>query len=121
MKNEITLQTRREFLRSHGARQRAVLDRPGVSRGHLCRPPRQAADSATQAVTGRDSTIWSCSRWPAAMTASTPSCPTPTIITTGRARASACPPTQVLEIERRDRPARRLTGFKELYDAGQSR
>ena len=119
MKNEITLQTRREFLRTTVLGSALSLDGAGVSRRHVRRactakppiPPRKSSPARTRPSS-------SCCKWPAATTASTPSCPTPTIIITTRAPNSALHAQQVLNLNGEIGFHGALTGFKSLYDAG---
>src|SRR5277367_1384272 len=57
MKNEITLQTRREFLRSTVLGSALSWTVPAFLADTFAALQAQAADSATQIVTGKDSTI----------------------------------------------------------------
>src|SRR6202142_4182450 len=57
MKNEITLQTRREFLRTTVLGSALSWTMPAFLANTLTALQTQAADSATQIVTGKDSTI----------------------------------------------------------------
>src|SRR5271170_4040202 len=57
MKNEITLQTRREFLRTTVLGSALSWTVPAFLANTLTALQSEAADSATQIVTGKDSTI----------------------------------------------------------------
>jgi hypothetical protein len=86
MKNEITLQTRREFLRRTVLGSALSWTVPAFLADTFSALQAQAADSATQIVTGKDSTILVVLQMAGGNDGSTPSCLTRTIFITRRAR-----------------------------------
>ena len=68
MNEPITLQTRRDFLRTGVLGGALSWTVPAFLANTFSALHAQAADSATQTATGKDSPSWSCCKWPAATT-----------------------------------------------------
>jgi len=119
MKNEITLQTRRQFLRSTMLGSALSWTIPAFLADTFAALHANAADSATQAVTGRDSTILVVLQMAGGNDGINTVVPYASDHYHRARPRIGHAPDQVLKLNDEIGLHPALTGFKDLYDAGQ--